>query len=260
MRKPRTMLIGMLLTTFAVQLAAVSSAEAYLSYHLRNSNTTGVGEINIANYGTNGDKPVAGDWDGDGDDTIGVVGYNGTFAMWQLRNTNTAGAPDVTYQFGLFNDQMVPGNVGCFGRDVPMVYRNGAWYIRRPNGTTDSRFFGNSSHLAVTGYAGYSGCDQLALFNNGSWKWRYHWEYQQDWEWSYGMAGDIPLLGDWNGDGLDTWGVYRPSTSQWFLNDDYNDNVADYVFYYGAPGYGHRPIVGDWDGNGTDTPGIVAPG
>jgi hypothetical protein len=42
---------------------------------------------------------VAGDWNGDGVTTVGVVDPNG---LWYLRNSNSAGAPDVTpFAYGL---------------------------------------------------------------------------------------------------------------------------------------------------------------
>jgi hypothetical protein len=39
---------------------------------------------------------------------------------------------------------------------------------------------------------------------------------------SFGLPGDVPVVGDWNGNGSDAIGVYRPSTGEWIL--DYNDN------------------------------------
>ena len=38
---------------------------------------------------------------------------------------------------------------------------------------------------------------------------------------TYGQPGDIPVVGDWNGDGKDEIGVYR-SPGRWYL--DYNGN------------------------------------
>ncbi|MGH2487289.1 MAG: hypothetical protein ACRDHE_14875, partial [Ktedonobacterales bacterium] len=36
---------------------------------------------------------------------------------------------------------------------------------------------------------------------------------------TYGSTTDIPITGDWNGDGIDTVGVYNPVTGQFFLSD-----------------------------------------
>lgn len=47
-----------------------------------------------------GSYPVAGDWDADGVDTVGVK--LGT--QWSLRNTNNAGVANITFSYGLAND------------------------------------------------------------------------------------------------------------------------------------------------------------
>jgi len=69
----------------------------------------------------------------------------------------------------------------------------------------------------------------------------------------YGQAGDVQLMGDWDGDGEATPGVVRGST--WLLRNSLGSGPADLSFSYGFPG--DYPVVGDWDGNGTDTPGVV---
>ncbi len=76
----------------------------------------------------------------------------------------------------------------------------------------------------------------------------------------YGVPGDVPLFGDWDGDGLDTPGMYRPSNGFAYLTDtlpaDGGVGVGDpgLTFFYGIPG--DKVFVGDWDGDGTDTLGI----
>ena len=69
----------------------------------------------------------------------------------------------------------------------------------------------------------------------------------------YGDRGDIPIVGDWNGDGIDTPGVVRGD--KWHLRNSNTGGVADVSFGYGMPG--DIPIVGDWNGDGIDTPGVV---
>lgn len=66
---------------------------------------------------------------------------------------------------------------------------------------------------------------------------------------AYGNPGDIPVVGDWNGDGIDDLGVYRSNTF-------YLAGVAAYVFGQ----YGDQPVAGDWDGNGKDEIGVFRSG
>ncbi|MFQ3640538.1 MAG: PA domain-containing protein, partial [Chloracidobacterium sp.] len=75
----------------------------------------------------------------------------------------------------------------------------------------------------------------------------------------YGLAGDTPIAGDWNGDGVDTPGIYRNvnGTMTFFLINNNTGGFADVSFAFG--GVGDVPIAGDWDGNGTVTCGVYRP-
>ena len=66
-------------------------------------------------------------------------------------------------------------------------------------------------------------------------------------------AGDIPVTGDWNKDGVDTPGVVRGNT--WYLKNSLSGGWEDVSFQFGEPG--DIPITGDWNGDGIDTPGVV---
>ena len=60
---------------------------------------------------------------------------------------------------------------------------------------------------------------------------------------NYGIAGDRPVVGDWNDDGIDTIGIYR--NGAFFLRNSNTIGFADLVFYLGIPG--DMPIAGNWD-------------
>ena len=75
----------------------------------------------------------------------------------------------------------------------------------------------------------------------------------------FGNAGDIPLAGDFNGDGCDTVSIYRPSQGRVFIINQLGANdgglgAADYDYYFGNPG--DKPFVGDFNNNGQDTVGL----
>lgn len=73
----------------------------------------------------------------------------------------------------------------------------------------------------------------------------------------YGDPNDIPFIGDWDGSGSETVGLYRKSVGFLFLRNSNTQGVADVDIYYGNPG--DVPIAGDWNGDGTDTIGIYRP-
>jgi hypothetical protein len=77
-----------------------------------------------------------------------------------------------------------------------------------------------------------------------------------DIEINYGLAGDYPVTGDWDGNGTDTIGIYR--NGSFYLRNANTIGFANLVFPFGAPG--DQPIAGDWNGDGIDTIGIYRNG
>ena len=72
---------------------------------------------------------------------------------------------------------------------------------------------------------------------------------------NYGLPGDYPVVGDWDGNGTVTIGIYRNGT--FFLRNSNTLGFAEIVFPFGQ--VGDQPIAGDWDGDGVDTIGIYRP-
>ena len=216
------------------------SSQTQTQWFLSNSNVANRTDIGPFSYGQGGDIAIVGDWDGNGTTTVGIfrpVGSPlnpGNEAQWFLNNSNIANHTDV----GPFNY----GNAG----DIPIV---GDWDgdgtttvgIFRPAGSpfnsgTEAQWFLSNSNIADH--------TDVGPFN-------------------YGIAGDLPVVGDWDGNGTTTVGIFRPAASQngqaqWFLS---NSNVADNTdigpLYYGN--FGDLPVVGDWDGNAVTTIGIFRP-
>jgi hypothetical protein len=57
-------------------------------------------------YGLPGDKPVTGDWDGNGTSTISIYRNGGFY----LRNSNTNGFADMTFSLGINGDVPIAGD------------------------------------------------------------------------------------------------------------------------------------------------------
>ncbi len=75
------------------------------------------------------------------------------------------------------------------------------------------------------------------------------------------QVGDIPVVGDWNGDGRTKVGLFRQGFF-WIL--DYNGNGvfeqgADKTYAFGGVA-GDVPVVGDWTGTGTSKIGLLREG
>jgi len=201
------------------------------TFFLRNSNTYGFGEVSFFPCcAAPGDLPLAGDWDGDGITTTGLFrptggtppAENNEFFLSDS-NTNNGGARNV--------------NPGGAAGDLPIV---GDW---NANGTTTWGLFRPSSNSFFL----------------------YNFEWPQDGYpvtpditiWSLGAPGDLPIVGDWDGNGTTTIGLYRPSTNTFYLWNTNAYGPPDVVVTVGAPG--DLPVAGDWDGNGTTTIGLYRP-
>ena len=88
----------------------------------------------------------------------------------------------------------------------------------------------------------------------------YEWDSRGDDSASFGSATDLPVIGDWNGDGADDIGVWRPDSSTFFLDANGNDtwdSSTDRVAPFGLST--DLPVVGDWNGDGVDDIGVWRP-
>ena len=93
--------------------------------------------------------------------------------------------------------------------------------------------------------------DSIAMFDPERGKWYLLYYDGSVEEFYYGAPGDVPLMGDWDCDGVDTVGMYRPSNGFAYLRNSNHFGIADEEFFYGIAG--DIPLAGDWDGDGCDT-------
>ncbi len=111
---------------------------------------------------------------------------------------------------------------------------------------------------AIEGVSTLMADDVLLVEPNGRWHIRV--PGNPDYTFFFGIPGDIPIFGDWDGDGLDTPGAWRQGPGGGFaymtntLPPDGGSAVADFDFFFGIPN--DEVFVGDWNGDGIDTLGI----
>jgi hypothetical protein len=163
-------------------------------------------------WGSAGDTPVVGDWNGSGTTKVGTFGPN--TGLWLLDyNGNFAwDGPSV--------DKYFPWGSGV---DTPLV---GDW---SGSGTTKVGTFGPNTGLWLLDY-------------NGNFTWD---GPGTDKYFPWGSPGDTPVTGDWSGNGSAKVGTFGPGTALWLL--DYNGNFTwdgpgvDKYFPWGSPG--DKPVV-----------------
>jgi len=66
------------------------------------------------------------------------------------------------------------------------------------------------------------------------------------------------IVGDWDGNGSDTLGLYDPQASVFYLANSAS-GAADLIVAFGVPGAGWTPLAGDWNGDGQTTFGLYDP-
>ena len=191
-------------------------------------------------FGMTGDMPVAGNWDGSEKRSVGVL-RAGTGEWFIDRNGNyewDGCVADGCYSFGQAGDFPVAGDWTGTSFAKIGVFRNGTWYLDgNSNGQWDGCSvdicpnFGQAGDLPVAGNWDGGSKAGVGVFRAGTW----YLDYNGNGQWdgcqqdggqdlclynSFGMTGDLPAAGDWNGDGKAKVGVFRAGT--WYL--DYNGN------------------------------------
>ncbi len=185
-------------------------------WHLRNS----AGVVTSFFFGNPVDLALAGDWDGDGDDTVGL--YRQFDGFFYLRNSNTAGIADFACFAGNPEDLAVAGDWDGDGDDTLGIYR-----------PSEQRFY--LFNKTCTGAP--MGAASINMM--------------------FGNPGDLPYAGDFDGDGMDEVGLFRPTTGFVYYRNTLTTGIADRSFFWGDPA--DRVFSGDWDGDGDDTPGLFRP-
>lgn len=73
----------------------------------------------------------------------------------------------------------------------------------------------------------------------------------------FGLVGAIPLMGDFNGDGIDEKALFFQG--EWFVDINGNGRWDDEDLWAKLGGPQDLPVVGDWDADGKDDIGIFGP-
>ncbi len=185
-------------------------------FSLRNANNSGAPDITAPFGGDVSDLPVAGDWNGDGVDTIGI--YRGSTGVYFLSDSNTT--PVVSHSLVFGN----PGDTPFAGKWTSGANHDGVGVYRNSNGILYQK------DNLTTGFSDY-----FAIFGN---------------------PGDQGFGGDFNGNGFDSIGIYRSSNLTWYMtNNSQPSGITfsdiDFVWTIGTA----HPVIGDWNGDTISTVG-----
>jgi hypothetical protein len=211
-------------------------------------------------FDTNGWTPVVGDWNGNGQTTIGWF----RDGRWRLRYYNSGGPTHFDFVFGREGDRPVVGDWNGDGRNTVGVVRNRRWLLRNHNsdGRADHSFYyGVAGDWPLVGDWNGDGRDTVGIVRDREWHLRHSLSGGPgELTFTYGRTtrGDIPMIGDWNGDGRDTIGIVRDG--EWHLRNSLSGGPGELTFVYGQVSRGDLPRTGDWDADGHTTVGVVRDG
>ena len=186
---------------------------------------------------------IVGEFNGDGRTDVAVTDP-GNDAVVILRGV----APRVASKVGIWR----PNLFNMVSEDVD---GNIAW----DSPPDQANFFGATGDTVIFGDWDGSGKTKMGIFRitNGAAMFALDlngngaWDPGIDQFGFFGQPGDIPIVGDWTGDGKSKIGVYRPTTGLFALDVNGNlnfDGGVDRTGKFGAGG--DTPIVGDWTGSG----------
>lgn len=200
---------------------------------------TGNTTTQSSSFGNSTDTPLLGDVNGDGLDDIVIVSpasglYNWTASHTTDNDSNGAGELNgASTDSSLTSFGVVSGSLGNFLTDV----------------TNDGIDDAVSIYSGFNWYAlpsGSNGLDQSGPVQVKQW----------------GLAGDIPLIGDFNGDGYQDIAVWRAAGSvDWFISLTTASGIGTGTAHTtGDFGFaGDTPMVGDVNGDGRDDAIIIRP-
>ncbi len=211
-------------------------------------------------FGTENATPVTGDFNGDGVTDIGVF-IDGQWFL-DLNGNGRWDEGDLWARLGTQDDLPVTGDWDADGKtDIAIfgpAWPRDPWAIYRDPGlpdadnfpTRDSRKMKNMPPKPEDATDGHRilkrtarGASRADLIDHV-----FH----------YGEPGDVPVTGDWNGDGIRQIGVFHDGNWYLDLDGDGRFTERDAVFVFGQAG--DVPVVGDFNGDGVDEIGIYRAG
>lgn len=204
--------------------------------------------------------PVTGDFNGDGVTDIGVY-VDGQWFL-DLNGNGRWDEGDLWAKLGTQDDLPVTGDWDADGKTDIGIYgpawTRDPWAISREPGLPDADNFPTSAprkykNMPPKPEDATDGARLLRRTARGKSR-----ADLIDHVFHYGEPGDVPLAGDWNGDGIRQIGVFHDG--QWYLDLDGDGKFTerDAAFVFGK--VGDLPVVGDFDGDGVDDIGVYRSG
>lgn len=218
-----------------------------LNGSVNGSNTS---QYSLFSWGTNGDVPVPGDYDGDGKTDFAI--FRPSTGVWWITYSSTGGSSSV--QFGLNGDKPTPADYDGDGKTDTAVFRQndpspgyGTFYVIKSLDSTSFQIqFGLSSDIPVSADYDGDGKADLAVYRQSN---QFFYVFRSsDGQVQYqtlGLTGSgIPVSGDYDGDGKADFAVKEGNI--WLIKESFTGSELSYLFKDTSD----LPVQHDYDGDG----------
>ncbi len=215
------------------------------------------GQVRRLVFGMRGAIPVAGDFNGDGIADLGVF-KNGQWFI-DLNGNGIWDEGDLWAKLGHEGDKPVVGDWDGDGKDDIGIF--GKAWAGDPRAIAEEPGLPDSNNRRTDTPKNVPPRPEHAAMGVRSLKRTAQGETRADLidhVFHYGTPRDIPVVGDFNGDGTDTIAVFSAGTWYEDVNGDGKWTKADKSVQFGEPG--DVPVVGDFNGDGIDEIGVYRGG
>ena len=204
---------------------------------------------NQLRFGMFGGIPLAGDFDGDGIDEVAV--YKDGYWLIDINRNGTWDETDLLAKLGDSEDRPVVGDWDGDGKDDIGIY-GPIWEldeeaIARDPGlpNPDNSPFTKPKNVPPTNDDATNGARIMKLTSYGKQR-----ADVVDHVFGMGEEQEIPVTGDWNGNGIRSIGTFEDGVWNLDVNGDGRFDHEDITVNFGQAG--DIPVVGDFDGDGVE--------
>ncbi|WP_369266156.1 hypothetical protein [Streptomyces harbinensis] len=207
-------------------------------FHLRKDD----GSLLKIKWGTTGDIPVSGNWDGGHLENVGI--YRPSTSTFHLRKDD-GGLIELKY--GTTGDVPISGDWDGGHAGNVGIYRpsTNEFHLRMDDGKTRVIKYGTTGDIPITGNWDGGHASNIGIYRPSTNEFHLRMDDGKTRVIKYGTTGDKPVSANWDGGHASNIGIYRPSTSEFHLR---MDDGKTRVIKWGTTG--DIPVAGNWDARG----------